>query len=179
MTTPSTADVGSGRREVAVGILRVVGGGLAGLGLVGAGYLGTAGQDETVRDEAGQVVEGGELGAFRIRLGDCIDVGDATDIESVQGIPCDQPHEAEVYHAFNLPGSEWPGDAAVDEVAADGCYASFEPFVGEPYETSRYDFRTITPSEASWDEFDDREVLCLVTNYDRTPKQGSARGTAV
>jgi hypothetical protein len=162
-----------------VGILRVVGGGLAGLGLVGAGYLGTAGQDQTVRDEAGRVVEAGELGAFRIRLGDCIDLGDVTEFESVAGVPCDQPHEGEVYHAFELAGSTWPGVAVVEQQAADGCYARFQAFVGAPYETSRYDIATITPTQGTWDEFDDREVLCVVTHYDGTKKQGTARGAAI
>jgi hypothetical protein len=167
------------RRERDVGILRMVGGGLAGLGLVGAGYLGTAGQDDTVRDESGRVVEGGELGAFRIRLGDCIIVGAVTEFESVDGIPCDQPHEGEVYHAFNLTGSEWPGLTTVEQQAGEGCYAEFEAFVGMPYEASRYDFMTITPTEGTWDEFDDREVLCVLNNYDGSLKQGTARGTAV
>lgn len=162
-----------------MGILRVVGGGIAGLGLVGAGYLGTAGQDETVRDASGQVIEGGELGAFRIRLGDCIDLGTATEFESVRGIPCDQPHGGEVYHAFMLSGQEWPGDASIEVQAGDGCYAQFEAFIGAPYESSIYDFSVITPTQATWDEFDDREVLCVVEHYDGTPKQGTARGAGV
>lgn len=56
---------------------RLVGGGVAGLGLVGAGSLGLAGEDNTTRDETGAVVDGGEVGAFRVRLGDCLQ--DATD----------------------------------------------------------------------------------------------------
>jgi hypothetical protein len=162
-----------------MGIARIVGGGLAGLGIVGAGYLGTAGQDESVRDESGQVIQGGEVGAFRIRLGDCVNIGDVTMVESVQAVPCGQLHEAEVYYAFNLPDSAWPGDVAVEDQADAGCLAHFDDFVGLPYEASRYDYTTLMPSEQTWDEFDDREVLCFLVNYDGTLKRGSGRGAAI
>jgi hypothetical protein len=127
-----------------------------------------------------RVVEAGELGALRIRLGDCVNgLGDASVVESVQGVPCSQPHELEVYHAFNLTAASWPGEATVEHLAAEGCYRAFEGFVGHPYETSVLDFATLYPSEASWNEFHDREVLCLVGNYDGTDKTGTARGAGV
>lgn len=161
-----------------MGIVRWVASGAAGLGLVGAGYTGLAGQDETVRDQAGQVVEGGELGALRVRVGDCIDAGVANEVESVDGVPCAQPHEYEVYSAFNLDGSTYPGDEAVSHEAEQGCFARFEPFVGMSYAESVYDFSALMPTQGTWDELDDREVLCLIGNLDGTPKTGSAAGTA-
>ena len=150
---------------------------VAGLGLVGMGYAGIAGQDGTTRSEDGAITEEGELGAFRIRLGDCIEGALDGPVESVQGVPCDSPHLLETYHAFNLPDGDYPGDESVGNMADDGCYGAFEPFVGLSYEESIYGFSTLTPTRESWDGVDDREVLCLIGNYDGTQKVGSARQT--
>ncbi|MEL6890757.1 MAG: septum formation family protein [Actinomycetota bacterium] len=156
---------------------RIVGG-IAGLGLVGAGYVGLGGEDSTTRNEQGEITEGGELGAFRIRVGDCLGAATGEIIESVEGVPCSQPHDSEVYHAFMLPPGDFPGlDAVIDQAGA-GCVAAFEPFVGAPYETSTYDINLIYPTEASWAELGDREVLCNVVNVDGSPLVGSAKGTA-
>ena len=161
-------------------VSRIVGIG-AGLGLVGLGYAGLAGQDNTVRDDTGAVVEGGELGALRIRVGDCIlDDGEDGEIEVVDAVPCAEQHRSEVFAAFVLGGgddAEYPGDDAVFLEAADGCYLRFEEFVGHPYESSVYNFGTITPTEDSWDHLDDREVLCTVFRFDGSLKSGTARGS--
>lgn len=157
-------------------IARWIGTGVAGLGLVGAGLSGVAFGDDTVRDEAGQVTEGGDVGAFRIRLGDCmVDPGEGV-IESVKAVPCSDPHDLEIYHAFNLVGSSYPAD--MDMQADNGCYNAFEPFVGKSYESSVYDYMIITPTPESWDEVDDREVLCALTSYDGQATFGSGQGTA-
>lgn len=150
---------------------------MAGLGLVGVGYAGLGGQDDTTRSDGGAIMAEGELGAFRIRIGDC--TGDVFDgpVESVQGVPCDGPHMLETYHAFNLADGSYPGDEAVSDLADDGCHAAFEPFVGLSYEESIYGISSLTPTDESWNQLDDREVLCFVGNYDDTVKVGTAHQT--
>lgn len=161
---------------------KMVGGAVAGLGLVGAGVagLGLAGQDDTQRDESGAVVAGGELGAFRIRLGDCfLEIPDGT-VESVDAVPCNSPHLYEVYAAFNVDGAAgaaFPGQPVLDEQSQQGCYDRFAPFVGLSYEESIFDISLLGPTQGSWDELDDREVLCLIQNVDGTLKTGSAEGS--
>jgi len=70
------------------------------------------------------------------------------------------------------------GDAT-GEAAGNGCYDAFAGFVGHDYETSIYGFTTLSPSAESWDQLDDREVLCLIANYDETKKTGSAQNTGI
>ncbi len=163
-----------------MGIGKAVGGTVAaGLGLVGLGYSGLAGQDNTTRDESGAVVEGGEVGAFRIRVGDCLgplELG--VSFESVEAVPCSEPHQSEVFYAWNVPGDVFPGDNGMSEIASEGCYEAFSGFVGIAYEDSIYGYNTITPTAESWDQFDDREVQCLITDYNGGLLTGSAEGTA-
>ena len=155
--------------------------GAAGLGLVGVGVVkGIAGEDHSTRDDAGEIVEGGEVGAFRIRLGDCIaSMAEEGLFESVNAVPCSEPHEAEVYAAFNLADADaaWPGTAAVDRQADQGCYDRFSAFVGTSYERSMYGYGSMTPTKDSWEQIDDREVLCMITTIDGSLSTGSAEGT--
>lgn len=164
-----------------MGFGRLVGGAVAGLGLVGLGYTGLGGQDETTRDDSGAIVESGEVGAFRIRLGDCLNGATTGLIESMDGVPCTSPHDVEVYYAFNLPDGDgtYPGDTEVGDAAGEGCYNAFPGFVGRDYESSVFGFTSLSPSAASWDQLDDREVLCLIANYDGTKKTGTARNSGI
>lgn len=146
--------------------------------MVGAGYLGSA-DDNTTRDDSGNIVASGEVGAFSIKLGDCLNGATTGLIESMEGVPCSTPHDVEAYHVFNMPDGVYPGDAAVSDIAGDACFEAFEPFVGHPYETSIYDISSLSPSLESWNQLGDREVLCLMDNYDGTKKTGSARNTAI
>ena len=162
-----------------MGIGRIVGGAVVGLGLVGAGYTGLGGEDNTTRDDNGDIVESGEVGAFRIQLGDCLNGATTGLIESMEGVPCSAPHDVEVYHAFNLPDGPYPGDASISQSVGDACYDAFEPFVGHDYETSIYDISSLSPTLGSWNELDDREVLCLMDMYDGSKKNGTARNTGI
>lgn len=162
-----------------MGIGRVVGGVVVGMGMVGAGYTGLAGQDNTTRNESGEIVDGGEIGAFRIRLGDCLTGVGEESVESAQGVPCDEPHELEVYFAFNLNDGDFPGDNEVFRLGDERCLAVFEPFVGTSYDDSVYGFSSLVPSSESWNELDDREVLCLIGHYDGSTKSGTARNTGI
>ncbi len=164
-----------------MGLGRAAVGLVAGVGLVGAGYAGLGGQDNSTRDEAGQIVEAGEVGAFRIRVGDCFNAEAADEIESVAGVPCSQPHDGEAYYAFFLPEGDgsYPGEDAVLEQAIERCLDQFVPFVGHDYQTSELDFWPMYPTEGSWDHLDDREVLCVLANYDGTKKVGAGENAGV
>ncbi len=136
--------------------------------------------DETTRDDDGSIVDEGEIGAFRIQVGDCLGtIEESGQIETAQGIPCDQEHQYEVYHAFDLPDGDFPGQVSVSSQAEEGCLAAFDPFVGIEYAVSIYGFTSLIPTQQSWDAIGDREVLCLLGNFDGTPKTGSAAGTGV
>lgn len=160
-----------------MGIGRTVSSAVVGLGLLAAGFIGI--DDDTTRDENGEIVASGDAGTFSIKLGDCLNGAPIDVVESLQGVPCSTPHDVEAYHVFNLPDGDYPGAAAVSEAAGNACSDAFEPFVGHPSETSIYDISSLAPSHESWNELDDREVLCLIEHYDDTQKTGSARNSGI
>ncbi len=113
------------------------------------------------RDDSGAIVEEGDVGLFDARTGDCLNVPDGDQVVGFEGIPCDQPHDAQVFAAFDLDGSDYPGDNDVSEVSELGCIDRFEGFIGIDYMESQYYLTTIYPTEDTWNQQDDREVLCL------------------
>jgi hypothetical protein len=128
---------------------------IATLGLVGCGT--TVSDDDSTRDESGDVVEGG-------------------DVESVPVVSCEEPHDSELYHTFDLPGTDYPGEEAIIESSQQGCLDTFETFVGASYETSIYDISYLYPIEQSWTDINDRTVLCGVYLVDGSLAVGSAAG---
>ncbi len=135
--------------------------------------------DNTVRGDNGEILEGGGLGVFVMQAGDCFNVPDGLQVVSIEAVPCHDPHDAEVYALFDIEGSVYPGDDAVDSATDLGCYQRFEGFVGHAYETSVLDIYSLHPLEDGWVELNDREVVCSIVNYDGSKLIGSQAGAGI
>ena len=125
----------------------------------------TAFGDDTTRNEQNEIIESGGLGAFSIEVGDCLNLpSEVTQVQSVEGVPCSQPHRAQAYAVFDLVGfgDVFPGSSAFEEQAGSRCYEEFESFVGVPYEESELYFTTLEPTKESWTGMADREIICLL-----------------
>jgi hypothetical protein len=151
---------------------------IVGAAIIAVAAFGGAGafDDNTVRDESGAIIEGGGLGAFAVQTGDCFNIPEEELIQSLEAVPCSQPHDAEAFDSFKQSGDTWPGQDAVSEASAWGCYERFETFVGIPWDESELDFWYLEPTRESWEEGDDREVICAITSFDGSPLVGSMQG---
>lgn len=130
------------------------------------------------RSEAGLVINAGVLGADELRLGDCFnDPGSAVD--SVDVVPCDELHHFELYHWFDLDDGAYPGVDAMEDLWIQGCLVEFESFVGAPFDESQFDISAIFPTEQTWDDLSDREVMCSVTALGELGSTGSARNSGI
>jgi len=121
---------------------------------------------EPVRDaESGQVTESADdVDVFAIRVGDCLNTSaltGETELESVPVVPCDEPHEDEIYYAFDSEASEFPGTDGLAAEADETCIAEFESFVGIAWEESALEYWPMYPSDQSWAN-GDREIICVV-----------------
>lgn len=122
------------------------------------------------RDDAGRVTGRGDQSILKIRTGDCFDspelAGMRTDEDTetalVEAAPCGEPHQFEAYHAFEIPGSEYPGVREVQQAADDGCFRAFKGFVGVGYARSVLEISYLYPQSLSWRMLDDRTVTCIV-----------------
>jgi hypothetical protein len=146
----------------------IVGGGVAVFGGVSA--IG----DETERDANGAIVESGGVGVLELHIGDCVQLPDAVEVASVEGVPCADYHDAQVYTQFPLAGSSYPGASTAEQQAGQGCYERWSAALGTTYEDDfDRDFTTLYPTPGSWDA-GDRTVSCLVVAIDGLPVTGSA-----
>lgn len=111
-----------------------------------------------------------------LSVGDCFDDTQIPALEAgedIQLTDCGQPHDNEVYHAFVLPDGPYPGDEAVKDLAAEGCLAQFESYVGRSYQESALDIFPLWPTEPVWTA-GDRYVYCSVYDVNLNQLTGSA-----
>jgi hypothetical protein len=136
------------------------------------------GPADAERNGSGAIVDAGDLSAFSFRPGDCWDDPPLDQVvDSVAAVPCTQPHDAEVYAVFDLDLPEYPGDDEVGTAAESGCIGRFAEFTGVEYAASRLEVVYLNPTQESWDEEDDRSVVCSVSDPEG-PATGSLRGAA-
>lgn len=149
------------------------------IGLGGCSAIeGLLGGPDVARDaESQEVVEAGEADVFTLRVGDCFDETNQEEVSSVPAIPCEEPHDNEIFHEFTLSGEEWPGDDAISAEAEAECGPQFDAFVGLPYAESVLVWGPMTPTQEGWEQFDDRVVQCIIWEPD-TKVQGSLAGVA-
>ena len=126
------------------------------------------------RNSAGQVTATASVDPFKIVVGDCTGPMKDGDIESLQVVPCADPHYFEAYAATNLTGNSFPGEAEVSKQATKFCSAEFHTFIGVATKDSSYDMYYLYPLEESWAAAD-RQVLCLAGTA-KGGVQGSLKG---
>jgi hypothetical protein len=136
--------------------------------------------------EAGQV-----LYVYRPGVGDCFD---RRRLEPDQGgerivllLDCSLPHMSEVFsvvtvteddlnRAADIPGSVYPGEDALIDVAKRRCTQPFGDFVGRPYELSELELGWVVPTPEQWDN-GYRLIGCTVYDANGERLVGSQAGT--
>jgi len=136
--------------------------------------LATTAPPTTSAEPVGEVVS-----RYALNVGDCVNVYDELDV--ITRVPCEEPHEREVFHAEQHPaphGEPYPGDREMQRYALSVCYAQFEAFAGTLYEVSRLDIGAITPNKTNFEDSKARYrgITCYVQDASRAPLVGSMRG---
>lgn len=146
--------------------------------LSGCALLG-GGPADAERDADGAVVASQEASVFSLDVGDCLNTADLAsgELDAIPTLPCAEPHDSEIYAEILLTGDEWPGLDSVDTQVDDFCYAQFPGFVGVSYQESVLYYITVTPTQTSWEQADDRIGQCIVIDDDGGVT-GSLRGAA-
>ena len=145
--------------------------------LFASGLTACSGGDATRDESSLEVIEGGDADVFSLQLGDCFNNVSSEEVSEVPVVPCSEAHDNEVFHIFEVPDGDFPGDEALDEAAAEECVPAFESFVGIAYMDSGLDYFPLTPTEAGWTVYGDREIVCSVYDPDASVT-GSLVGAA-
>jgi hypothetical protein len=97
---------------------------------------------------------------FSLRPGDCIDTGAGVVFTRVA---CSTPHDAEVFATFSLTGSSWPGTAAVQQDAGNGCAARLSGYLNPALATAALAQAYVYPDQSAW-QANERTVICEVSS---------------
>ncbi len=110
------------------------------------------------------------VSVFKVQVGQCFNppAGVKAELSELIAVPCTQPHTQEAYASPGYRGpsgadaSVYPGDAALASFAKGSCAQAFTQYVGVSYLDSSLFFTYLLPSARSWEQGNDRTVLCFV-----------------
>ena len=143
--------------------------------------LGACSDDGPDRDEAGRITSSGDLSVFDLEVGDCVLLDDELEAanETLPVVPCDEPHQAEIYALVDVDDlDQYPGERELSNRAEIECLAEFAGYVGVDLADSTLFFTYLIPSIRSWQDDDDRTVVCVGLGVGG-PLEGSVEGSAI
>jgi hypothetical protein len=133
--------------------------------VLAVGYFTTA-----RRGDDGALNAGGTLSVTEMQVGDCFSTDGETEIADVDGVPCTEPHQYEVFAVRDHDGPLPLTDASYQSAFDSLCLADFATYVGVDWADSEIYADMITPSEESYAE-GDREYICFL--YEPDPDDSS------
>ncbi|MET0577193.1 MAG: hypothetical protein ABW122_00935, partial [Ilumatobacteraceae bacterium] len=102
------------------------------------------------------------------------------EVEKLPVIACEESHTHEIYATVEYDEkSVYPGVEELGAFAEVACLEEFEPFVGTSPVDSTLSYSWLVPTLGSWNDEDDREVLCVLQNRDGAPLVGSVQSSGV
>lgn len=143
--------------------------------------LGACSDDSPDRDGDGRITSAGDLSVFDLVEGDCVVLD--SDVEAANStlpvVPCDEPHQAEVYSLVVLDDlDQYPGERELSNRAELECVGTFGDYVGVELADSTLFFTYMIPAVRSWQEDGDRTVVCMALGVGG-PLEGSVKGTGI
>ena len=141
---------------------------------------------ESQQDQAVESLGLDEKDVFSLKVGSCFNEPKNPEVDEEQNdlisdVPmreCNKPHDNEVFHVINLPdGPTVPSADTLDEAVYAECDKAYKTFVGIPYDDSTYNMTYLSPSNETWTQKNDREVVCYAYNEDGKQLTASIKGT--
>ncbi len=109
---------------------------------------------------------------FSLRAGQCLDSG-ANGISGVHVLSCAQAHDAEVFATFRVAGSRYPGAAALQQRARQGCVSRLSGYLNPQLAAASLAQSFVYPDAGAWSA-GERTVVCTVRSTSG-PLVGSVR----
>jgi hypothetical protein len=124
------------------------------------------------RDARGDISKAGTVGASNIAVGDCFHAQDGSAFDAVSAVPCDQPHTAQAFGAFDYPNppADRPDAATLAKTIQAECDRREAQAVDKAKVPASAVRARIAPSAASWTS-GWHQILCLYQST--TPWTGS------
>jgi hypothetical protein len=129
------------------------------------------------RSDDGSLEAAGTLAVDDMRAGDCFNAGEEESITDVDGVPCTEAHQYQVFAVGDYEAASYPTDPELDTIFTSVCEGPFHGFVGMPYADSELYGQMITPSEETWAD-GDRSFICILYDPNDPTLTASMEGAA-
>jgi hypothetical protein len=96
---------------------------------------------------------------FKLKPGDCVDSSGSGLTFTL--VACSKPHNSEVFATFTLPESAWPGSAAVQTAAGNGCASRLTAYLNPQLANAGLAQEYVYPDQSAW-QAHERTVVCEV-----------------
>ena len=143
---------------------------LAALAVLAALLTGCAAEPERLEDTSPDTSEDApdvaQNSVFELELGTCLDdasVPEGADLADIPQVPCNEPHDSELFGIIALDDDTYPGADVLIEKGQNGCQLRFGDFVGIDFRSSSLDFHFYYPTPSSWSQ-GDRTIYCMVVD---------------
>jgi hypothetical protein len=119
-------------------------------------------------------------GGFSLEPGDCVRTAEEPGPDGMAEatiVDCDQPHQLEVFHVFELAPGQTEGEALVDAVREACLGEAFTDYVGVPEDRSPLEVLPLPPTEGEIAR-GDAEVVCTLREPGGGVRTGALRAGA-
>lgn len=129
------------------------------------------------RDSSGVITEEGKIDYGEIREGDCLhitdlDKPDDVDPTHMQGVRCEQAHNAEAAGILTVSGDSYPGQSALEDKAGQECPVKVNDYAPDVDPAGLKLFQ-LMPTEGVWDEDGGHRVICFIVQEDLSDTNSS------
>lgn len=125
----------------------------------------------------------GQKPSLQLTVGDCFSRDQAGSIQQVATIPCQLPHDWEIFAVFDdprPPGAPYPGLGPLLDSHRPDCAARYVGYVGVPFDRNAPTQVDVLGPEDSYWELDIRTIYCALTAVRRGDQLvGSKRSSVV
>lgn len=114
----------------------------------------------------------GTVTATDVEMGDCLsEIPGDTRVLTVKTIDCAETHAGEVFAVLQMPGGDFPGQAAIDTYA-DKCSPQLASYAPSAMTDDTVQLYVLYPTAETWEQ-GDRAVTCVATLD--PPRSGSIK----
>ncbi len=120
----------------------------------------------------------GQKASLQMAVGDCFSTNRQVSIEQIAAIPCQLPHDYEVFAVLtepSPPGATYPGIDVLHKQLRTRCEQLYEGYVGVPFSRKApTDINTFVPEESYW-RLNIRSEFCALSDWHARQLVGSRR----
>lgn len=111
-----------------------------------------------------------------LKVGECFNIPNGSTVRTVEKLPCNESHNAEVIFVGDYDGDTFPISLSLDRFIESACVPAFESYIGRDVDSEpELSIGYFHPTRDGWDG-GDRTITCYVAQPDESQMTQSLKG---